>query len=234
MQKLNCLIIEDEPLAAGIIQSYIEQVSYLRLEGICTDAIAAYEELKTKKIDVIFLDIHLPKLKGTDFLKTLTHHPKIIITSAYKQYAIEGYELEITDYLLKPFSFPRFLKAVNRLQSTQLPLMAGAPESKERVFHYYNVNKKKVKVYSDEILYVESLKDYVKIYTKDKTLVTKFQLGEFEEFLNDSNFLRVHRSFLVSKDKIDSFSSYEVEVAGKLIPIGRSYLETIKKEFGKF
>ncbi len=234
MQKLNCLIVEDEPLAAGIVQSYIEQVSYLKLEAICTDAIAAFEALKTKKIDVIFLDIHLPKLKGTDFLKTLQHPPKIIITSAYKQYAIEGYELEIIDYLLKPFSFPRFLKAVNRLQLNQKTVTTATTESKEREYHYYNVNKKRVKIYTDEILYVESLKDYVKLYTKEKSLVTKFQLGELEEFLNNKNFLRVHRSFLVSKDKIDSFSSDEVEVAGKSIPIGRSYLESVKKELDNF
>ncbi len=109
MQILNCLIVEDEPLAAEIVQSYIGQVSFLKLEGICTDAISAFELLKQKKIDVIFLDIHLPKLKGIDFLKTLKIRPKIIITSAFKQYALEGFELEITDYLLKPFSFVRFL-----------------------------------------------------------------------------------------------------------------------------
>ena len=231
---LSCLIIEDEPLAAEITQSYIEQVSFLKLEHICSDAISAFEILQNKHIDVIFLDIHLPKLKGTDFLKSLRNHPKVIITSAYKQYALEGFELEITDYLLKPFSFPRFLKAVNRLQPLveSAPLVAGA--SAERAHRFFNVNKKKFKIYLDEIIFVESLKDYVKIFTKDKSIVTKYQLGEMEEFLNDKNFLRIHRSFLVAKNKIDAVSSTEVEVAGKSIPIGRSYQDEVKKELEGF
>jgi len=231
---LSCLIIEDEPLAAEITQSYIEQVSFLKLEQVCSDAISAFEVLQHKHIDVIFLDIHLPKLKGTDFLKSLRHHPKVIITSAYKQYALEGFELEITDYLLKPFSFPRFLKAVNRLQ----PLVDNSPVSilsgTERAHRFFNVNKKKFKIYLDEILFVESLKDYVKIFTKDKNIVTKYQLGELEEFLNDKNFLRIHRSFLVAKNKIEAVSSTEVEVAGKSIPIGRSYQDEVKNELEGF
>lgn len=231
---LNCLIIEDEPLAAEITQSYIGQVSFLKLEQICFDAISAFEVLKQKHIDVIFLDIHLPKLKGIDFLKALHHPPKVIITSAYKQYAIEGFELEIVDYLLKPFSFARFLKAVNRLQPAAEVVVSATPQQQERAHRFFNVNKKKFKIYLDEILFVESLKDYVKIVTKDKSIVTKFQLGELEEFLNDKNFVRVHRSFLVSKSKIDAVSSTEVEVGGKAIPVGRSYQDLVKKELEEF
>lgn len=223
---LNCLIIEDEPLAAEITQSYIEQVSFLKLEQICHDAISAFEVLKQKQIDVIFLDIHLPKLKGIDFLKALHTHPKVIITSAYKQYALEGFELEITDYLLKPFSFARFLKAVNRLQNSNEVHSSTSTTVNERQHRFFNVNKKKFKIYLDEILYVESLKDYVKIYTKDKSIVTKFQLGELEEFLNDKNFVRIHRSFLVAKNKIEAVSSNEVELNGKSIPVGRKSGQT--------
>ena len=137
--------------------------------------------LKQKKIDVIFLDIHLPKLRGIDFLKTLQTRPKIIITSAFKQYALEGFELEITDYLLKPFSFVRFLKAVDRLNINEKPDSLSLPEIQERQFRFFNVNKKQIKVFLDDILYIESLKDYVKIFTKEKYLVTKFQLGEIEK-----------------------------------------------------
>ncbi len=232
MQKLNCLIIEDEPLAAEIVQSYIEQVSFLSLAGICTDAIAAIDVLKKKKIDVIFLDIHLPKLKGFDFLRTLMHPPAIIITSAYKQYALEGFEYEITDYLLKPFSFARFLKAVNRLHLPEPQASAATPTERERPYRFFNVNKKRIKVYLDEILYIESLKDYVKIFATDRHLVTKFQMAELQDFLADKNFLRIHRSFIVSKNRIDSVSSEEIEIGGKTIPIGRSYLEVIRKELG--
>ena len=232
MQILNCLIVEDEPLAAEIVQSYIGQVSFLKLEGICTDAISAFELLKQKKIDVIFLDIHLPKLKGIDFLKTLKIRPKIIITSAFKQYALEGFELEIMDYLLKPFSFVRFLKAVDRLNINERMITSTSTEIQERPFRFINVNKKQIKVFLDDILYIESLKDYVKIFTKEKYLVTKFQLGEIEKYLNDKNFLRVHRSFIVSKSAIVSISSHEIDIGEKLIPIGRNYLLLVKKELG--
>ena len=167
MQILNCLIVEDEPLAAEIVQSFIGQVSFLKLVDVCTDAISAFELLKQKKIDVIFLDIHLPKLRGIDFLKTLQTRPKIIITSAFKQYALEGFELEITDYLLKPFSFVRFLKAVDRLNINERPVSSSLAEIQERQFRFFNVNKKQIKVFLDDILYIESLKDYVKIFTKE-------------------------------------------------------------------
>jgi len=227
MKKLSCIIIEDEPIAANIVQSYIAQVSFLQLEATFIDAISAFEILNNKSIDLIFLDIHLPKLKGIDFLKTLTRPPKIIITSAYEEYAIQGYEFEITDYLLKPFSFERFLKAVNRLQK---PVESSLVDNNNKPYRFFNVNKKMVKVYLDEILYVESLKEYVKIYTKEKSIVTKFQLGEMLVFLNDTNFIRVHRSFLIAKNKINSFFADEIEISGQSIPIGRSFAASIKKE----
>lgn len=230
IQKLRCLIVEDEPLAAEIVQSYIEQVSFLQLEGICIDAISAFETVKNQKIDVIFLDIHLPKLKGIDFLKALKHAPNIIITSAFKQYALDGFDLEITDYLLKPFSFGRFLKAVNRLHVQEHRDEIVSPAERERPFVFFNVNKKRIKVYLDEILFVESMKDYVKIVTKDKQLVTKFQLGEIENVLDKNNFVRIHRSYLVAKNKIETVSADAIEIGGRVIPIGRSYLEIIRKE----
>ena len=230
MKRLNCLIIEDEPIAAKIVQSYIEQVGFLTLDSICTNAISAIETLNIKKIDLIFLDIHLPKLKGIDFLKSLSKSPRVIITSAYDQYAIEGFELEIVDYLLKPFSFPRFLKAVNKLKNNEPESLLNIPL---REFRFFNVNKKMVKIYLDEILYIESLKEYVKVYTKEKTIITKFQIGELEKFLNNNNFLRIHRSYVVSKSKIESFSFEELEINGKLLPIGRSFSDSVKQELLK-
>src|ERR1043165_556846 len=158
MNRLSCMIIEDEPIAAGIVRSYIEQVQFLSLESVHHNALSALEDLKEKNVDVFFLDIHLPKLKGMDFLKSLASPPKVIITSAYKEYALEGFELEITDYLLKPFSFPRFLKAVNRLDRQT---RSAEHEAKEAEHLFFNVNKKMVKVYLDDILYIESLKEYV-------------------------------------------------------------------------
>ena len=224
MQSLSCLIIEDEPIAAEILEDYIAQIPYLNLRATCSDALFALEALQKEMVDVIFLDLHLPKLKGFDFLKTLRVAPQIIVTTAYHQYALEGYELEITDYLLKPIAFNRFVKAVNKLQP-----QPNNPNLVERPYHFFNVNKTQVKVYLDEILYIESLKEYVKIYTLEKTLVTKFQIGEIKRFLNDPNLLRVHRSFLVAKNKIEAYTAVDVIVNGQKIPIGKSYKQIVKR-----
>jgi len=230
MQRYLCLIIEDEPLAAEVLQDYIRQVPFLELKGVASDAIYAMELMQQQKVDLIFLDIHLPKLKGFDFIRTLKQPPHIIITSAYHEYALQGYEYNVVDYLLKPIEFSRFLMAVNKLKQSPVPavnitsLMPGP----ERAYLFFNVSKKKVKVYLDEILYIESLKEYIRIYTKTKNILTKFQLGQIEELLAKNNFLRIHRSFIVAKDKIEAFTATDVEISGKLIPIGRSYKELVQ------
>lgn len=224
MQNLNCLIIEDEPIATEILEDYIVEVPHLQLRASCTDALFALEILQKEKIDVIFLDLHLPKLKGFEFLKTLSEKPQVIVTTAYHQYAVEGYELEIVDYLLKPIAFSRFLKAVNKLKMPAVKM-----GKTDRPHHFFNVNKTQIKVYLDEILYIESLKEYVKIHTIDKTLVTKFQIGEIERFLGNPNLLRVHRSYLVAKDKVEAFTAVAVIVNGNKIPIGKRYREVIER-----
>ncbi|MBK9015461.1 MAG: response regulator transcription factor [Saprospiraceae bacterium] len=232
MTKLRCLVIEDEPLAAEGLEEFIRQVPTLEFVGACADALSALEFLKNHAVDVLFLDIHLPKLKGLDFLKTLQHPPQVILTTAYHQYALEGYELNVVDYLLKPFGFPRFLAAVNKLAvgSPQLAVQLPVTNHQSRPFHFFNENKRQVKVFNDEILYVESLKEYVKIILAGgKSVVTRFQLGEFEAHLNNPNLLRIHRSYLVAKDKIEAFSATEVEVAGVKLPIGRSYQAEVAK-----
>lgn len=230
MQRYHCLIIEDEPLAAEVLQDYIRQVPFLELKGIASDAFFAMELMQQQKIDLIFLDIHLPKLKGFDFIRTLKQPPHIIITSAYHEYALQGYEYNVVDYLLKPIEFSRFLMAVNKLKQSPVPAVniSSLMPSVERPYLFFNVSKKKVKVYLDDILYIESLKEYIRIYTPTKNILTKFQLGQIEELLAKNNFLRVHRSFIVAKDKIDAFTATDVEVGGKLIPIGRSYKELVQ------
>ena len=236
MEKYNCVIVEDEPIAAEVLEDYIKQLPYLDLKGICTDAIYAMEMLQKEKIDVVFLDIHLPRLKGLDFIKTLKQPPQIIITSAYREYALEGYELNVLDYLLKPISFNRFLMAVNKLklQNPGEVLLSPAPIApSERQHIFINVNKRMVKVYIDEIPYIESKKEYISIVTKEKTFLTKFQLGEIEAQLTNNDFLRIHRSYLVSKAKIDAFTATEIEIAGQQIPIGRSYKELVISQLGE-
>lgn len=235
MQRYNCIIVEDEPLAAEVLQDYIKQVPFLELKGVCNDAFFAMETLQKQKIDLMFLDIHLPKLKGLDFIKTIQHPPRIIITSAYHEYALQGYEYNVVDYLLKPIEFSRFLMAVNKLTQSPVPEVAITSflPAPEKQYLFFNVSKKKVKVFLDDILYIESLKEYIRIYTAVKTILTKFPLGQIEELLAKNNFLRIHRSFIVSKNKIDAFTATEVEVNGKQIPIGRSYKELVQQVLEK-
>ena len=229
MLKYNCIVVEDEPLAAEVLTDYIQQVPFLELSEVCTDAIFAMEKLQADKIDLMFLDIHLPKLKGLDFLEALKTPPRVIITSAYKEYALAGYELNVIDYLLKPIRFNRFLKAVNKLNqfTPQTIQQTANAANAERKFFFFNVGKKRVKIFMDEILYIESLREYVRITTKDKSILTKFQLNEIEEMLSKNNFLRIHRSFIAAKDKIAAFTATDVEINNKSIPIGRSYKELV-------
>ncbi len=234
MEKLNCIIVEDEPLAAEVLDDYVKQVPFLNLVAICSDAMYALEVLRKEDIKVVFLDIHLPGLKGNEFLKTLKNPPQVIITTAYRDYAIEGYELNVTDYLVKPINFNRFLMAVNKLKPrTAEETAATSLPAQEREHLFFNVNKKKVRIYLDDILYVESLKEYVRITTRDKSILTKYQLGQIEEMLAKNQFIRVHRSFLVAKEKIDAFSATDVEIAGKHIPIGRNYKEQVHSLLGE-
>ncbi len=229
MLKYNCIIVEDEPLAAEVLTDYIHQVPFLELNEVCTDAIYAMEKLQADNIDLMFLDIHLPKLKGLDFLEALKNPPHVIITSAYKEYALQGYEMNVIDYLLKPIRFNRFLKAVNKLNQHKENTLnnSSTAASIERKFFFFNVGKKRVKIFLDEILYIESLREYVRITTKDKSILTKFQLNEIEDLLSRNNFLRIHRSFIAAKDKITAFTATDVEINNKSIPIGRSYKELV-------
>jgi len=229
MQTYNCIVIEDEPLAAEVLQDYISQVPFLKLVSTCSDAFYAMETLQSFDVDLMFLDIHLPKMKGLDLIKVLKKPPKIIITSAYQEYALQGYEFDVVDYLLKPIEFSRFLKAVNRIVQTKQTVLPSRPvvQPAERVHLFFNVGKKKVKVFLDEILYIESMKEYIRVNTKIKSVLTKFKLTQVEELLSENNFLRIHRSFIVAKDKIEAFSATEVELGGKRLPIGRSYKELV-------
>ncbi len=229
-EQIKCLIIEDEPLAAEVLSDYIDDVPHLTLMGICEDAIYASSFLKEHSVDLIFLDIHLPKLKGLDFLKTLIHPPKVILTTAYHQYALQGYEHNVVDYLLKPIDFERFLQAVQKIDfQTKMVDRTAETKNIQKPFRFFRVNKRNVKVFLDEIRYVESLKEYVRIHTAKDRLVTKFQIGELEAELKDTNLIRIHRSFLVAKDKIEAYSSSSVEIDGQQIPIGRTYREDVIK-----
>jgi DNA-binding LytR/AlgR family response regulator len=230
MTPLRCIIVEDEPLAAEILTEYIQMTPFLQLVDVCPDAIKALEVVREKAVDVIFLDINLPKLTGLEFIKSLPHQPKVIITSAYHEFAVEGFDLQVVDYLLKPIEFNRFTKAVNKILHAHRVEEVATQYRKsisQRPFYFFAVQKRSVKIYLDEILFIESLKDAVTIHTADHAYATHYHLNELEELLPREHFLRIHRSFLVAIDKIDSFSAAEVEVGGRTLPIGRKYKEYV-------
>jgi DNA-binding LytR/AlgR family response regulator len=227
MSKIACIIIEDEPLAAKVLSDYILQVPFLELQGSFKDAILATDYLRHNQINLIFLDIHLPKLKGMAFLKTLTHPPAIIITTAYHQYAVEGFDLNVTDYLLKPFDFDRFLKAVTKVKTAESEKQETGESRDNKDFVFLNVQKKKVKILFSEIVYIESQLEYIKIVTTKKEYISKMSTHEIEAILPANLFKRIHRSFIVSIEKIESYTSEMVEVNGVSIPIGRGYRDII-------
>ena len=227
MSKIRSIIIEDEPLAVKVLSDYILQVPFLELQGTFKDAIRATDFLRDNDTDLIFLDIHLPKLKGMAFLKTLANPPAVIITTAYHQYAVEGFSLNVTDYLLKPIEFERFLIAVSKVKTAHRDQRPNdSQETKDFIF--LNMQKKKVKILFSEILYIESQREYIKIMTTKKEYLSKMSTQEMEALLPAHLFKRVHRSFIVSISKIDSYSSEEVEVNGITIPVGRGYKDTLE------
>jgi DNA-binding LytR/AlgR family response regulator len=224
MPKIKCIIIEDEPLAVKVLSDYISEVPFLELQKVFKDAILAAEFLLHQDTDLIFLDIHLPKLKGMAFLKTLANPPAVIVTTAYHQYAVEGFNLNVKDYLLKPFEFERFLTAVNKVNTEQKKVPEEA-----RDFIFVNIQKRKVKILFSEILYIESQREYIKIVTTRNEYICKMSTNEMEELLPISIFKRIHRSFIVSVNKIESYTAEMVELNGISIPIGRGYKDVIDK-----
>jgi DNA-binding LytR/AlgR family response regulator len=215
---LNCLIVEDEPLAAGILEDFISQTPGLNLVGKCPDAHHAHDALLQQTVDVLFLDIHLPGMKGLDFLRTLTQPPQVILCTAFPNYALESYELGVVDYLVKPIDFQRFLKAVGKLRSPENTAKAT------RAFHFFNVNKNMVRVWLNEIEVIESAREYVILYLSDgQKLLTKYSLREISQLLQDFQLVQVHRSFLVATRHVQSFNAGEVITRHKQVPIGRLY-----------
>lgn len=225
---MNCIIVDDEPLAIEVIESYLNKVESLKSVGSFRNAIKAFEFMQTTQVDLIFLDIQMPKLTGIDFLKTIKNPPKVIFTTAYREYALEGYELEISDYLLKPISFERFMKAIAKVMSssaenTPHTETVAINSAEDNPFIFFKSEKKMVKVHLNDILYIESIKDYVKIKTAEKETITHQKISFMESSLSPQHFIRIHRSFIINICKIDSFSATEVEISGESIPIGRSY-----------
>lgn len=229
MHKIKCIIIEDEPLAVKVLADYVAQLPFLQLAGSFKDALLAMEWLRTNDVQLIFLDIHLPKLKGMDFLKTLSQKPEVIITTAYHQYAIEGFNQDVTDYLLKPIEFERFLAAVNKVRLINNSNQSKITEAETKNYFFLTTDKKKVKVLFADIIYIESQREYVKVVTEKKTFIVRMSTHEIEDLLPARMFKRIHRSYIISLSKVESYTADTVEVKGVSIPLGRGYKDVIEK-----
>jgi two-component system LytT family response regulator len=235
-KTIRCLIVDDEPPAREIIRRYVQEVPTLQLVGECSNAIQALATLQQQPVDLIFLDIRMPQLDGTTFIKTLQHPPQVILTTAYSEYALEGYELDVVDYLMKPIRFERFLKAVNKafpLNYTASDIKPAATiaqeEKKNDSFVYFRADRKMVKVMLDEILYIESMKDYIKVNTRQGVIITKQSISSVEAMLPATLFVRTHRSFIVAVKQIKSFTSELIEINATEIPIGKLYRNGVMK-----
>lgn len=230
--KTRCLIVDDEPLARELIKGYVAKLENFEIVAECSDAMKALNVLRSKPVDLMFMDIQMPQITGVEFLKTLKHAPKVIITTAYREYALDGFELDVVDYLLKPITFERFLKSVNKyyqMSQEEVQVVSGqnADKGTDESFIYVKENKKVIKIYLSEIKYIEGLSEYVQIYTDKRKVIVKTSLTQMEEKLPSEHFLRIHKSYIISVNKIEAFTANTIEIQNKELPIGRSYKNVV-------
>ena len=229
--KTRCLLVDDEPLALKVLENHIESLPHLEIAFSCPNAFSAMEILQQHPIDLMFLDIQMPKLIGTSFLRTLRNPPKVIFTTAYKEYAVDAFDLDAVDYLLKPITLERLIKAVNKISMEQIPVIAEEQKILEQeAFAYFRCDRKMIKVKYDDILFIESMKDYIKVVrSNDKPLLVKQSMSSLENMLPANQFIRIHRSFIVSIQKITAFTNHDIEIGGTEIPIGRLYNQQLER-----
>ncbi|MFC2109136.1 LytR/AlgR family response regulator transcription factor [Bacteroidota bacterium] len=229
--KLKCLIIDDEPLAIKVIENHLKEFDNIELVGTFNTAIAALSTIKEKDIDVLFLDINMPKMSGLDFLRSLTLKPHVVITTAYREYAVDSFDLDVLDYLVKPIPFSRFLKAINKVTNRINLEKEKLPETSisEEPHIFLKVDKKLIKIKLNDILYIESLKDYIKVFTRIGDYLVHKSMTSISDELPE-NFLRIHRSFNIAINKITAVEGNSVEIANRRIPIGRNYLQEAKQK----
>lgn len=233
--QIKCIIVDDEPMARDVVRRYIQKIPTLKLMGEFGNAIEATIFLQEQPVDMIFLDIKMPQLTGTEFVRSLRNVPKIIFTTAHKEFAHEGFELDVIDYLLKPIRFDRFLRAVNKAfpqKQQEIETHGIIPNEENRPatsFIYLRVDRKMIKVLLDDILYIESDKDYVKVFTEKGFIITRQTIASVEAMLSESQFIRIHRSYIVSLNKLKSFTAEVVEIGNKELPIGKLYRNNFLK-----
>jgi len=231
--KINCLIIDDEPLAINVIKNYLEPIENFEVVNTFSNPIEGLNYLKNNKVDVVFLDINMPVLDGINFIKSLDNAPILVITSAYSQFAIETYELDVLDYLVKPIEFPRLMKTLNKISKRLNNSTSGNSQetsNSESPFIFVKIDKKRMKkIFFNEILVIESLKDYLKINTLTGKYIIHSTLSDFTDLLPERNFLRIHRSYTIAIDKIDAVEGNSIEIEGLRYVIGRSYIDHVKQ-----
>ncbi|MDX8338514.1 response regulator [Draconibacterium sp. IB214405] len=228
----RCIIIDDEPIAIRVIRNHLSVFTDFKIVAECSNALEAMPVLQKEKIDLLFCDIQMPQITGVDFIRSLSHPPKVIFTTAYRDYAIDAFELNVVDYLLKPISFERFTKAIDHFMAVQSPKdspAAGATNQNSRDFIFLKADKKHYKVNLDDVLYFESLGDYVIAFTTDQKIVTKERIGHLSDTLPTSHFLQIHRGYIISINKIESVGAGFVEINGKKLPVGRNYKPELQK-----
>lgn len=238
--KMNCIIVDDEIHARKVLEKYIQDLPHINLVKSCKNALEAMEVLRSNSIDAMFLDINMPKLSGLNFLENLKNPPVVVITTAYREYAVDAYELDVIDYLHKPIPFPRFIKAISKIEeklqiSYKTPSAIFVEESKTlENFIFIKSDKKTIKLNFEDIIYIEGLGDYIRVHTKTKTIVSKLTVKKMEELLPQDQFIRVHRSFIISLKRIDSIEGNQVEIDNQKIPIGQMYRQSFMDLINKF
>ncbi|MFC3881884.1 LytR/AlgR family response regulator transcription factor [Algoriphagus namhaensis] len=230
---MNCLILDDEPIAQDILKEYISKVDYLNLEGCFSNSSEAFNHLQKVQPDLIFLDINMPGIDGVSFAKIIPKEIQVVFTTAYREYALEGFDLQASDYLLKPISFDRFLKSVSRVKALHDKMSASMPTTSQD-FVFVRIERKMEKIALAEITYIESFADYLKIHQKTQTSVVRESLSSFEKKLPPSQFIRIHRSFIANLNAITSYTHEYLEVVGKALTISRSYKEEVIKRLREF
>ena len=231
MKKFNCFIVDDEPLAIKVIEQHLSKIPSFEVCGKTTDPLAAFEQIKMQRPDLLFIDIEMPGITGMELIATLQHKPAIVITTAYREYAVEGFDLNVLDYLVKPIPFPRFLKAIDKFLEKQTPASPALPEPES--FIYIKADRQTVRLLPGDICYAEGIKDYTRIVLADKKIMTKVSIGNFWNLLPEGQFIRVHKSFIVAQNRISRFTASEVEVNGVSIPVGRMYRKGLMEEMDK-
>ena len=228
-KTINCIIVDDEPMAREILETHLEKVDFIKIVKTCKNGTEAFNVISSEQVDLVFLDINMPEISGLSFAKSINKNIKVIFTTAYREYAVDGFDLQAVDYLLKPISFERLLQAIDKFtdENVQIKHEASISVQEQSNFIFVRSERKMIKINFNEINYIESLSDYIKIHLNNKTIVTRETISNIEVKLPKNDFIRIHRSYIISISKIESFTNEFIEINNKAIPISRSYKITV-------